>query len=180
MEGAELSFEAIFLFVFSWRLGIWYKAAKKPDVLISTCMITEGSTSFPNRIDRIVAKCPSLHSVYYPSFLFLNAHFQLLSFIVNCHIQEYYLVPYVWVTEVTTLDDGKEIALDWIGEIPTADARSETPILMLHHGAGGRSTDLPGQTYVREALQRGIIGKAIHYFCWQPLCYAMCTELGPC
>lgn len=108
-----------------------------------------------NRIDHLLAKCPSLHAVYYPSFLWINPHLQLIPFMLNCHIQEYYLRPFEWMSELATLADGEVVALDWVGRVPTADSRASTPVLMLHHGAGGRSTDLPGQTYVREALRRG-------------------------
>ena len=156
-EGTNVEVEAIALFIFSWRLSIWYKAAKKPVVLISKSITDHetGSPPFANRIDHIVAKCPSLHSVYYPSFLFLNAHLQLVQFMINCHLQEHYLRPFKWVTELATMPDGEELALDWVSQVPAADALSATPVLMLHHGAGGRSSDLPGQSYVREALRRG-------------------------
>jgi predicted alpha/beta-fold hydrolase len=103
----------------------------------------------------LLERCPSLHAVYYPSFLWLNAHLQLVPFMLNCHLQEHYLRPFAWVTELASLDDGEQVALDWVGQVPSVDEVVRTPILMLHHGAGGRSSDLPGQTYVRAALRRG-------------------------
>lgn len=148
--------ESVCFFLFSWRLATWYKAAKKPVLLIPEGISKLGETiSSPNRIDIILARCPSLHSVYYPSFCFMNPHLQMVQFMLNCHLQEHYLRPFTWVTELVTLSDGEQVALDWAGEIPSADPHSCTPVLMLHHGAGGRSSDLPGQTYIREALQRG-------------------------
>ena len=138
MEGVANT--GIVLFVFSWRICIWYKAAKKPEILISKSITEDasGATAFPNRIDHILAKCPSLHAVYYPSFLFLNAHLQLVQFMLNCHLQEHYLRPFLWVTELATLKDGEEVALDWVGQVPSADELSITPVLMLHHGMSER------------------------------------------
>lgn len=85
----------------------------------------------------------------------MNNHLQLVVFMLNCYLQESVFRPFKWVTELATLSDGETVALDWVGEIPNEDLLADTPVLMLHHGAGGRSTDLPGQAYVRDALQRG-------------------------
>ena len=145
------SFSATFCFVFSIKLMTWIKAAKKPEVHV----VKNPVTNFPKKVGDILANCPSLKSVYYPSFFFLNAHLQLIAFVVNCYLQEYFFQPYNWVTEVATLSDNEKIALDWVEAVPCDDPEDTTPIIMFHHGAGGRSTDLPGQSYIREALARG-------------------------
>ena len=176
---ARLRTQALVLFALAWRLTDWWRAAKKPTLLLPDFMQppsegvvvagtvavagTEGGTSgaveleleAATRVDRLLVRCPSLHARYLPSLLWQNAHLQLLPFMLGCYLQEHWLQPFRWVSEHATLSDGEVVALDWVGGVPAADASSETPVLMLHHGAGGRSTDLPGQTYVREALRRG-------------------------
>jgi predicted alpha/beta-fold hydrolase len=123
------------------------------------------------RLESVIAKCPTIHETFWTPILFHNPHLQLIPYMIRNYFQKEYALPVKYISQDFTLEDGQVITLDWAlpptrapsgaGAVQMApnitDANSNDPctVLMLHHGAYGRSNDMPGFTYVQEALNRG-------------------------
>jgi predicted alpha/beta-fold hydrolase len=124
----------------------YVKKCKKPAIYVAN-----------QRNHLLLDRCPSLHRVFWPSPYCWNEHLQLILFVINP-----FRFVFQWNREWVTLDDGEQVALDWL--FPDASqhldgrlrpSNEATPILVLHHGSTCNSHDLPGQSYIKPALQRG-------------------------
>lgn len=125
-------------------------------VVARPCVIT-GNDEIRNIID----KCPSLKSLYWPSPYCWEAHLQLVPFIALGYWYKRFPSS-KWYRQLVQLDDDEEIAVDWVVSAPGMDSNGlphhdsdETPVLVLHHGAFGDSSDIPGQCYIAPAIRRG-------------------------
>jgi predicted alpha/beta-fold hydrolase len=112
-------------------------------------------------IKELMNSCPSLQKFYWPPPHFWNAHAQFVPYMLRGYINKVY-PRFKWFREQVVLPDGELMALDWVISTPEmgfrglpVDSVSETPILMIHHGAMCDSSDMPGQDYIEPALKRG-------------------------
>ena len=108
------------------------------------------------RINSVISRVPTLFKTYYPSFYWLG-NFQLIPFMIN----SIYSKPesrrqHPWAYENASLQDGEKVRIAYAGEkeVPSS-TKDNVVILILHHGAGGRESDLPGTQYVGRALEQG-------------------------
>jgi len=108
----------------------------------------------------IMNRCPSIHRLFWPTPYCYNEHLQFVPFILH-GIYLRCFPPYKWYREDIQLPDDAMIHLDWVISSPvmihglTNDASDITPVLMIHHGAFCCTHDLPGQSYIQPALDRG-------------------------
>jgi predicted alpha/beta-fold hydrolase len=154
--------KGVTLFAAAAYIHYWFYCAQKPKLIFSINNLAENSSSVCERdkesirqaVRKIISRCKSLHEVYYPSFLFINCHLQLLPFTIKSLFTTFF-PPCRWVEQIITLDDGEVIRLDWANSVPGKDKQSSSPILIINHGAFCNTHDLPGQLYVANALNRG-------------------------
>lgn len=93
------------------------------------------------RLKRIIGQCPSLHSVYWPTFFAHTANQQFLLLGLK-ELRARFLQRSPYTREVLVLPDGGHLALDWIipSEISSTSENNvgcctEPPICVLLHGA---------------------------------------------
>lgn len=109
--------------------------------------------------ERLVSKCPALSSVYYP-FVLYDRHVQIAILLLKQYLYHYFRKVKL-ESEICSLLDGEQVILDWaVSKDPFAESGlisslSDTPILMIHHGAMGRSSE--HVLWVAEAHKRGWI-----------------------
>ena len=146
------------LFYLVVRLSRWWRSTSIPKIIVPP--IPEQNDEELTTINKIqnvhsiIAACPTLHRLYYPPLIFMSSHAQLIPLFVISWLERMF-PPCTWITELAELSDGEFIHLDWANSIIESNTVDNTPILMIHHGANGNTRDLPGQTYVGEALKRG-------------------------
>jgi len=145
------------IFSFSCFVGKWLTLVKKPCIHSSSNSSNHDSNNHSHlkTLEEIISECPSLHRAYFPSLFFHNGHLQLIPFMITGLYHLLVNPPFQWVMEEAILEDGEIVNLAWVGEIPTFSETDEAPILMMHHGAFCDSGDIPGQSYIGEALKRG-------------------------
>lgn len=131
------------LFVATLYSFLYVRLVKKPKIKHSNDDIT-----------KITKKCPSLNSLYWPPPFCWNAHIQFIPFVL-CGLRDKMYPPFKYQREYITLPDGEKVSLDWVGGIPSEHLKDTTPVLVLHHGAFCDSSDIPGQNYIKPALDRG-------------------------
>ena len=116
-----------------------------------------------SRVATIIEQCPSLHKTFWTPFVFCNPHIQLIPYMIRNLIQKN-MPPVKYASQRFQMEDGEELTLDWAvshsssANVPNAadeNARLPCNVLLLHHGAYGRSNDNPGYSYISEALDRG-------------------------
>jgi len=122
-----------------------------------------------SRIERIIAECSLLHKTFWVPFFFHNPHLQLIPYMLKNLLQKLYAPPVTYLSQRFKLQDGEVLTLDWVGAnlaaVPSStDATAKEPctVLLLHHGAYGRSNDLPGFSYIEEATRRGWLVLAVN------------------
>ena len=124
--------------------------------LVAKPYIISGSSTMKD----IMTRCPSMHQLFWPTPYCYNEHLQFVPFILS-GFYSYCFPPYQWYRENVQLPDDAIIHLDWVISSPAMihglvdDALNTTPVLMIHHGAFCSTYDLPGQTYIQPALDRG-------------------------
>jgi hypothetical protein len=153
-SSSQKDIAALVLFTASIYACFYSKVVKKPVVIPGN-----------EHIAKIMDMCPSLHKTFWPTPYCWNAHLQFVPFVLFGAWDKYIFPPFRWYRQMLTLDDGEQVALDWVvpsdinAIIPRdglpCDTNSTIPVLMLHHGAMCDSSDLPGQSYIRPALERG-------------------------
>lgn len=127
--------------------------------LVSKPIVLNGNNA---KISNIMKECKSVHKLFWPTPYCFNEHIQLVPFIFIGLFNQL-IHPFKWYHDLIELDDGETIILDWVISSPklvnglTIDQDDMTPILMLQHGAFCNSTDLPGQSYIQPAIDRGWI-----------------------
>jgi len=113
-----------------------------------------------DRIAKIITECTLLHKTFWVPLFFHNAHLQLIPYMIRNYLQKSFAPPVTFQTQKFKLQDGEELTLDWAGVVAVpsradAAAKEACTVLLLHHGAYGRSNDLPGYSYIEEAISRG-------------------------
>ena len=136
---------------------------------IEPCNLTDESESeLHSKIKRILSACPTLHKTYWVPFFFHNPHLQLIPYMLRNYMQKTWFPPFKYVSQRFSLEDGEELVLDWAGTknvVPSAEdvnAKEPCTVLIMHHGAYGRSNDMPGFSYVLEALKRNWLVLAVN------------------
>lgn len=115
---------------------------------------TRATDSVRERMQRIVARCPSLHMMYWPTWY---AHTALQQIILlglkemRCSLQ--------WSTykrQIMTLRDTSRISLDWVVPQPEV-ALPDGPVCVLLHGAIQDSRSSTMKDLAKELAARGIL-----------------------
>lgn len=116
-----------------------------------------------NPLALLLAAHPLFRDTLAPHPLLFDSHLSLIPFVIAGLFCKAF-PPYKLCSQEVVLSDGEVIVLDWVVTDGLVDAsagllRSEarTPIVMIHPGAMGTSRDIPGQSYIAPALQRGWI-----------------------
>ena len=139
--------------------GYSYIKATRPFVLSA-----EGS-----EFAGLVRRCKAVEQGYWPSLLSLWSPLELIPFMLfnsrGCKAAN--RLPHV--IEEVEMEDGEVLQIVWWKNealagrgVPSYCDKTSTPIVMLHHGAMCNAFDLPGQGYVKAALERGWIVCALN------------------
>ena len=115
----------------------------------------------------LVRKCRSVEQGYWPSIFSLHSGLELLPFVLAGRASAKNPVPHS--VEEVELEDGEILQIVWFRSptekgtsLPSYCDKTQTPIVMIHHGAMCDALDLPGQGYVKEALAKGWIVCALN------------------
>lgn len=154
----------IALFGAAVRCLLWYQKVGKPVLYIvesdnaqynKSAEHLQRSERHVADIHRVLERCPSLSSAFYPPLAFYGGLTQLIPFLLESWWRKYYSPPCAWHEELAELEDGEFISLGWANGVPVRSDTDSSPFLIIHHGASGTTADFPNQTYVLEALRRG-------------------------
>lgn len=115
-----------------------------------------------NKIAHNLKKSPTFKNILYPHPLFFNRHMALVPFVLKgIYLQLF--TPYKYFSQYFRLSDGEVIIIDWIvcQDIDAVNGLKTSldtkPIVVIYPGANCSSRDIPGQSYIQGALDRGWI-----------------------
>jgi len=117
----------------------------------------------------LIRRCKAVSDGYWPSLWSLHSALELLPFMWrnNSTSKLAYRLPHY--IEDVEMEDGEILQIVWFRGDNTSKAmappycdKTNTPILMVHHGAMCDSFNLPGQGYLKKALDRGWIVCALN------------------
>lgn len=115
------------------------------------------SAELGSKYSELIKKCRSIKNGYWPSFFSLSATLELLPFMIIGSRKSLRLPNDI---EEVEMEDGETLQIVWFKNetngtsIPSYCEKNTTPIVILHHGAMCNGMDLPGQGYIKQALER--------------------------